>query len=422
LWLTVHVPEAAAPGPYEGSFVLKEKDGAGLVKVPIRLEVLPVKLISPPGVQFYLMFTAAYSQGARYGVRKPGMAAKALGLYRELKDHGMTCIVPKCSDWPYKPGQFVGLEACVATAMKAGLNGPVVWYMSSLVNGVKGGAKYKNYDGKCDNWNEQRDLANLKAIVQEVQKRAKAKGWPEIIYMTVDEPGTQTEDRQIRSLRMGTILPKTLKVVHDLGARGCTTISEPTDDKHNRQWVKEPDELRGMWDLSRPYCGIRIYGYGYPQGKTSLAAEKADCKKRGHEMWWYYNSAVMGKDRYAARMYYGLWSWKVGARGVGSWTYPGGRSVQFELVREGIDDFKYLATLEALIAAKRGPEAERIFAQVFLDRLKASIELDKDGYVRDWAKAARAVTAAAAPVGSKGRADFAALKRRLADLIKSLAR
>jgi hypothetical protein len=414
LWLTVHVPESAPPGLYEGGFVLQEKEGTGRVRVPILLDVLPIKLAPPTGVQFYLMFTVAYSQGARYNVRKPGMAQKAMAFYRELKDHGMTCIVPKCSDWPYRPGEFVGLEACVETAVKAGLKGPVVWYMSSLINAAKGGQRYKHYDGKCDNWDEKRDLANLKQIVQEVQKRARQKRWPEIVYMTVDEAGTQTGDRTIRALRMGTILPKTLKVVHELGARACATLSEPMDDKHNRRWVKEPDELRQMWERARPHCDVRIYGYGYPQGKTSLASEKADCRKRGHEMWWYYNRAVMGSDRYAARMYFGLWSWLAEAQGVGAWTYPGGRSVQFELVREGIDDFKYLATLERLIAEKRGSAPDRQAAEAFLAALKKSVKRNKDGYITDWAEAAVQATGARP-------ADFGAFKRRMGALIKALA-
>ena len=149
-----------------------------------------------------------------------------------------------------------------ALAISAGLKGPVVWYMSSLVNGCKGGYAFRQYDGKCDNWDEQRDLANLKAIVQEVQKRRKAKGWPEIIYMTVDEAGTQTENRRIRSLRMGTILPKTLKVVHELGARAALLLNPPplkvldNPDFENPANQKEP--LPG-WDFTRqPGVEIRL--------------------------------------------------------------------------------------------------------------------------------------------------------------------
>jgi hypothetical protein len=89
--------------------------------------------------------------------------------------------------------------------------------------------------------------------------------------------------------------------------------------------------------------------------------------------------------------------------------------VQFELVREGIDDFKYLATLERLIAAGRGSAVDREAAQTFLDKLKVSIRLDKDGYIRDWAGAAAAATGA-------HPADFQTFKRRMAELIKSLVR
>lgn len=407
LWLTVQVPPDAAPGLYEGRLSLKEERGEK-VEVPVALEVLPVKLERVPGVQFCLLSTVAFGQyhdANSRAQRRP----QALRFYRELKDHGMTGIAAKCSDWRYpvgyRRGHFEGLEACVEAAMEVGLDGPVIWYMSSLINGVKGGRKYANWDGRCDNWNQARDLANLREIVQTVQKLGKEKGWPEVIFRTVDEPGTQTEDRKLRGLRLGTILPGTLKLVHELGARGATTISEPVDNKHNRMWVKEPNELRKQWDLSRPYCHIRIYAYGYPQGRTNLEFEKADCGRRGHEMWFYHNPAIMGRDRYCARTYFGIWGWKVGARGLTAWTYPGGRSLQFELVREGIDDFKYLALLEKLIKEKRGSEEARAEAQKFLDGLSDSIKLDESGAVTDWKLV-----------------DFSTFKPRLASLIKKLVR
>ena len=105
-------------------------------------------------------------------------------------------------------------------------------------------------------------------------------------------------------------------------------------------------------------------------------------------MWFYNNGASMGKDRYLARAFFGLWGWRVGAQGVTSWTYPGGRTVQLELIREGIDDFKYLAALERLIAEKRGTEKDRNAAQAFLEALKASIKVDEAGRVKSWRETA----------------------------------
>jgi len=419
LWLTVHVPPGAAPGRYRGALTLTSREGAGRVELPVAVEVLPLRLAPVPGVRFALLYTVAFGQYHNAASRTRRRPA-ALKLYRLLKDHGMTCIAPKCSDWPYKPGHFEGLEACMAAAAEAGFSGPVVWNMGSLVNARKGGRAYAHFDGKCDNWDEKRDLANLAEIVREVRRRGREKGWPEIVFLTADEPGTQTDDLKIRDLRMRSILPKTLKAIADAGARGCSTISEPVDEKHNRRWVRRPDELRRLWDLSRRFCHVRIYAYGYPQGKTNLAFEKADCAKRGHEMWFYHNPASMGRDRCRGRVYFGLWGWRVGAQGLTAWTYPGGRTVQLELIREGIDDFKYLAALERLAADESRPAPARQAARAFLDALRAAVKLDANGCVADWAEAARQATGFAG--GGPKRPDFAAFKRRLAALLRPLAR
>jgi len=420
VWLTVHVPDDAKAGLYTGQFTLTAERG-GKVSVPMVVRVLPVRLRAVPGVQFSLLYPSAFGQYNNAATRAKRLP-EARKLYQELKDHGMTCIAPKGSDWPYKPGKIDGLEACVDLAKEVGLTGPVIWYMSAMVNGVKGGRQFRSYDGKCDNWSEKRDLANLAEIVKTVQRRAKEKNWPEIVFATVDEPGTQTEDLKIRELRLKVITPKTLKVIHDLGAKGCITVSEPVDNRHNSWRVNEPDELRKWWNLSRPYCHIRIYAYGCPQGKTNLAAEKADCKKRGHEMWFYYNRAIMNRDRYCARVYWGLWGWKVGAKGITAWTYPGGRSLQFELAREGIDDAKYIATIGGLIKDKRGAPEARKAARAFLDSLSASIKLDNNGYIKQWDKAALEITHLGQVPAGRKTADFAALKRRMADVIASLTR
>lgn len=432
VWLTVHVPEEAAGGIYAGSLSLSGPDGAES-KVPVSVEVLPAKLEPVPGASFCLLFTHAFGQYHNAKSRKE-RRPQALKFYRELKDHGMTCIAPHCSDWSggrlkstgsgYNPGHFEGLEACIDAAMEVGLDGPVVWYMSSLVTGTKGGKHFHYYDGKCDNWNEKRDLANLRELVKEVKRREKEKGWPEVVFVTVDEPGTMTDDLAMRRLRLGTILTKTLKTVSELGARGGTTMSEPVDDKHNRWRCKEPDELRKLWDESRPYCHFRIYGYGYCQGKTSLAAEKADCEKRGHKMWFYNNSASMGKNRWCARMYFGLWGWRAGADGVTSWTYPAGRTVQMEAIREGTDDWKYVALIEKLLKEKRGSEADRTEAGKFLEDLRDSVKLDRNGFIGDWENVATAGIGkvSATKLGTDWDAvDFTAFRRAAGSLIKKLS-
>jgi len=309
----------------------------------------------------------------------------------------------------------------VEAALEAGLDGPILWNMQALINAAKGGKQFADFDGKCDNWNEARDLANLGDIVRAAKRLERERRWPEIVFYTIDEPGTQTEDWEIRARRMD-IMVKSLKLVDSLGARGTTTVSELVDDRHNTtRWSPQPGELRRWWDRARPFCAVRIYAYGYPQGKTDLFAEQADAKKRGHQVWFYNNEAVLGNDRYSARVYFGLWGWKVKADGLTAWTRRGQRTVQWELVREGIDDARYLALIEKMLAEGRGSSQARQKARKLLADLSAAVKLDDNGFLGSWTEVAKQ-TRGAKPLTTTWRiVDFEELKQRMARVISALA-
>ncbi len=383
-WVTVHVPQNAESGMYQGLLTISSKDNEA-VEVPLELNVLPQKLEDPEGVQFAMLYTVSpfgqHYKPDKYEQLAPGV----LEFYKELRAHGMTAISPQNSDWPYRKGFVDGLRAEVTMARKAGFSSPVLWYMSSLINGAKGGKRYSHYDGKCDNWNETRDLANLRDIVMSVKEIGKKERWPEIVFIPVDEPGTMTENRKLLNRRLD-ILEKTMKLIHNMGARGATTVSELVDERHNKYpFAHKKDELRRKWDRVRPYSSIRIYNYEYPQGQTNLYYEKADSVQRKHEIWFYYNKAILSNNRYKARIFYGLWGWKVGANGLTSWTYPGKRTVQWEIVREGIDDFKYLNLIQKLIEKRHVADHKRKAAEKFLKEVYESVKLNKNGYIKNWA-------------------------------------
>ncbi len=61
--------------------------------------------------------------------------------------------------------------------------------------------------------------------------------------------------------------------------------------------------------------------------------------------------------------------WKIGVDGLASWTYPGARTVQWEIVREGIDDLKYLKLIERLIHGKNITPKPLKSAEAFLDEV-----------------------------------------------------
>ncbi len=383
-------------------------DGENVLEVPVEIEVLHPVLEDLPDVQFAMLYTV--SPFGQYFKKKKyfNLETRVIEFYKELRAHGMTAISPKNSDWPYRPGHIEGLKAEVKLALRAGIKGPVLWYMSSLINGAKGGKLYSYYDGKCDNWNEERDLANLKDIVITTKEAERKESWPEVVFIPVDEPGTMTENRKLLNLRMN-ILEKTLKVINEMGARGAVTLSEPVDERHNKApFVKTLDELRKKWGKSRPYADIRIYNYGFPQGETNLYYEKSDSEQRGHEVWFYNNKAIIGNDRYVARVYYGLWGWKVKPAGLTSWTYPGARTIQWEIVREGIDDFKYLRLIERLFREKPVHDVNRKYAEEFLEEISESVKLDDNGFIKDWNK--------------WENYDFDEFRKSSIEIIKSLSR
>jgi hypothetical protein len=391
-WGTVHVPENAEPGRYEGALTIV--DGTRSAEVRLVLHVSRATLPDVPGVGFYLLGTVS-PYGQYHRALKPArvrqLRPQVEAFYREFRAHGMTGICPKTSDFPYQEGRIDGLIAEVSAALKAGLRGPVVWNMLALIDAAKGGDRYDR-NGRMDRWDPKRGLARLRRLHALATAEAKKRGWPELVFYPIDEPGTQYENRTFLYRSMD-ILLQTTRELHRLGARSHSTLTEPVDDKHNRapRWSRTPDEMRRLWDTCRPTLSIRNYGYGYPQGKTNLAHEIKDARSRDHEIWTYHNPAVMGHDRACARLYFGLWGWKARLDGVTAWTYPGGRTVQFEMVREGIDDHKALALLERLIEDGRGDPADRRRARAFLAQLRQSIPIDRNGFIPDWGAAARAV-------------------------------
>ena len=417
LWVTFRVPESARPGNYRGRIRLSFDGGSR--DLPVELDVLPARL-SPCGKRFYLLSTVSPYGQYFNPAKKAALRPEVVEFYRGMKEHGMTGACIKCSDWPYK-GSIGGLEAEIEAALEAGLDGEVIWNMKALIDAAKGGDRY-DFNGRMDNWDEKKDLARLRGIFLKVKKLVLGRGWPEVIFYVIDEPGTQFDEKTFLCRSMD-ILLKASRAVDSYGGRAHSTITECIDEKHNRapRWSRYQDEMRLLWDKCRPFLHVRNYGYGYPQGKTNVFHERDDARARGHEVWFYNNAAVLGRNRFCARVYWGLWGWKVGADGLTAWTHPRARTVQYELCREGIDDAKYLALIERLCLALLPDDPARKEAEEFLDRLKVSVKLDANGFVGSWADVVGGAAELARPGEGGWRVmDFSSLKRALAEQVRRL--
>ncbi len=361
-WLTLKAGIRTGTGVYRGDIIVTAKDKV-LRKMALEVTVLPFELKEIPKKTFSALYTPA-------GL-PPRMERNARILMKDMRDHGMTAYSPLVPAWgkPMDLSRSGSNHADMIAnhlqwAFEEGFQAPTILNVQKLIRAGRPGlsAGYEKFD-------ENIDIPNLKKLVAILEKTRNQKGWPEIIYLPIDEPGCFTDRAGTKREELAILLLRTLQ---ELDVRAATTVADLVDKKHRRmpRWRN----VVGWWDKIQPYTAVRIYLNGYPEGPYSLENEMADAAARGHTVMLYENTSTMGIDPAVSRMYFGFYGWHIGAAGITSWTHPtlghatlthawadwkelrplqraytrdaGWRlppsTVCWEMVREGIDDAKYL--------------------------------------------------------------------------------
>ncbi len=204
-------------------------------------------------------------------------------------------------------------------------------------------------------------------LVQTVRDEAQRRGWPKLYFAPIDEPGnSKTENRML-------FAENVLGFVHEVP--GCQTATTITSS-----------ELQRLGDR----VDARIYAYGhYNRGKVLQEA------RQGHPYWFYNNGMFYGHSTLASRTLAGLEFLRSGAEVSSAWgfdcfkdnpfnDFDGGHrdwnvvfpgvdrltpTIYWELCREGVDDCRYVATLQEEIRrakergqAKAAQRAEQVLA------------------------------------------------------------
>jgi len=358
-WLTVHVPEQAKPGVYRGS-IRVEAANAPAEQVELRLQVYPFRLRSPQPMAWGIYY---------YPGRERGDAI-ALAELRSLRAHGLNTFAfsagPGAMD--FRTGQcslsYVQWVMGLIEKVK-GFSGPFPLYM---------GASWE----KKDFTPERRDM--LVRFIRAVEAERKARGWPELLYYPVDEPfgGSRLE---------GSVAP--YQAAHSVpGIRTYCTVSGAAADK------------LGPWLDVRCHSCTVSNGFLWPH---AYEAARDD----GDELWWYSNSSRSYFD--VVRFKAGFYHWKIRATGQTYWhfqapvqsafcdfdgtsrdhvtAHPGLDgpidTIQWECLREGIDDAKYAYTLAMTLddAKKSGVEPALIDrAKALLRDLAGRVNVDMADY------------------------------------------
>ncbi|RMF74937.1 MAG: hypothetical protein D6738_05050 [Acidobacteria bacterium] len=409
VWLTLRVPQDAAAGDYRGSVrLLDASSGAALAEMPLELTVHPFALPAARPTMFLYGDTRVLDRAQLRDSREHGMntVGVPLGL--------LAAEVPRFERGRFVfPGGFAPVADLVATARAEGLavDRPAVMLMyfhltratvrGLLAAGVRDEAveprRELDYDRGYEAffprgrpwynvprhwpWRERdtrtawpyypvADPAGTPgtpfgrlvergwiAAFEALETLAGQRGWPAPWYYLIDEP-----HHSRGAMRLALTM---LRAADAAGAASFVTCTE--------QAVSEPDPDR-LWFPPlgpepalrlEPWLDVRAYS------ARSLGPETRERTRAAGDLYATYVN-IYGNEPGAVRVQSGLlavgldldaimfWAWQ-----HGSVPGPGGRSFlrDWEAVREGIDDQRYVLALEEAIASGEGPPAAQAAAR-----------------------------------------------------------
>ena len=359
-WLTVHVPPDAQPGRYSGTVELASR-GRPVRRLALALEVLPFWLVIPKDRWHGVYWgTAYYTYDSEELVE---------AQFKDMQAHGITAVTGYADNHPReaKLGDDGTLECDLSNLArlaelrrKYGITGP------APTSGCHGAALRLIGGGPLT----ARSIADPKfqqayrLYVDTVFGKIRREGWWEPLLYVWDEPSA-------RNVLCDELMKTSRDLFPDLPI--YLTCYRDTARK---------------WDAQ---VNVRCYGLGNVNAETI-----EETKQSGDRLMFY--SGAYGLGLKSDRLGPGLYMLKTDAEAYYCWAYcwPKGNiwfdldnneretglvipdqsspipTIDYEALREGIDDFRYAHTLRSLLAqARRRPQlrdaaarAERVLSDV----------------------------------------------------------
>jgi len=367
-WLTVRTPADARPGVYRGTVTVRPEKGDP-VEVPLALTVRagaldPVDV--PAGPWSYTIGIPWPGGDAEAAAWNDRMALESL---RRLRAYGFTSFsgLPVVAYRGFKDGKpdldFSAGDAQMKMAREAGFTMPVVTYCPF------GGLNlyYKDVDAmKAAGFDDY--SAFVKAVFGAVQAHAEAAGWLPVYWNLGDEP---IGDDLVRSAENAEAYraafpkgPPFFTAASSFRGRDAAdphfrlskALHVADWNDHDEDSVNLLHEAGGDWAF---YNGGNRWTYGVYLYK---AARQFNLKFR---LSWHWN-ATAGDPYYALDCREDDYAWCNAT--------PDGRlvpAIEFEHLREGLDDYRRLATLARLAKEKAGTPAAAAAEKLLRDRLGA---------------------------------------------------
>ena len=356
-WLTAKLGDEQPPGMYTGTVTLASE--AGQTVLDLELEVLPFKLADVEDIGYFI-----YANGAMT-VRGAEFARK---VAKDMRAHGMTTatnyiysqVGERQNQHRLVVDEPVGYTPETGYAVDPKANNGLTYAQLTDILVEEGFARkvplIDMYAAGMSpgNWYKA-------SVVADLDKAYKERGWPEVLYYLVDEPENsaklvrQTQRRQAELKTHGLDLKYTTALVGRNNHRDLTDAVAPIYD---------------VWILNELSPAVMVKGLAM-----------------GKELWSYGCSYSWTYGTADLQHYFGRYLWASRLRGASLWAYNAGRgprnrffshvawnafdpllhhldftyawnledeiipTAKWEAIREGIDDHRYLRTLERMAQA-----------------------------------------------------------------------
>jgi len=376
-WLTVRVPPDAPAGRYRMSLTFRPEK-APPTTLEWRLLVLPFELIRPPDKHWGTWLESFPPVGGLRGPERRGRNTPAeqarlvkadLADYRE---HGFDLAIFNfyfgVKENP--DGTFTYDISALARDLEywktLGSSTPVPMGCEFTLRNLEYGLAEPGKKHVPGTFSPKAHRA-IVGLIRYIHDEAQRHGWPKLYFYPIDEPGNnKTENRML-------FAENVLGFVHEVP--GCQTATTLT-----------AGDLQRLGDR----VDVRIYAYGHYSRNRVLQEVR-----QGHPFWYYENGMFYGHSTVASRGLTGFEFLRSGAEVATAWgfdaieanpynDFDGGHkdwnvifpgvdgpipTIYWELCREGVDDCRYVATLQQKIAQARtqgnkeaADRAERVLA------------------------------------------------------------
>jgi hypothetical protein len=357
-WITIHAPENTMPGIYTGKITLSDDSNNSQMNIPIKFRVLDFKLISDPHKHYSTYY--AMKNRIQYTGKTDAEADKMLNNeYIAMKNIGLNMVPTMRLDWDSENNKISLYNAPELKKMMAmGLKGPVPVTSSGVVSHYY---KETTPEGKYrSHWNITKMpppecYEKIKQAFIAFIKESKTENWPEFYCCPIDEVSAERKE----------FGAKVFQAVRDAGMKTYITKNPVAADAEDYKsvvnaWCSQP--------FSVPYEEIvnqnRYEYWSYPNHNAGEIKDRLTMCKGGRMTYGY----GFWRSGFSTLIPW-HWSWvmkpdqfdylRSRRSGCGQRIDENGNiipAIYWECFREGIDDERYIYTLEQTIWERRNSD------------------------------------------------------------------